>query len=139
MKSRVMMIALTTLTTALPLVADAQSPTVCADAIDQFTLNACAEQDYRTADRRLNEIYGKVSARLADIPDSKAALVRAQRAWIAFRDADCDFRASSVVEGSVYPMIHSSCLAELTEARSTALQSLLNCEEGDLSCPAPFD
>ena len=62
---------------------------------------------------------------------------RPQRAWIAFRDAECKFASSGVEGGSVQPMIHSGCLQGLTDARVTQLGSYLKCEEGDLSCPVP--
>ena len=61
----------------------------------------------------------------------------AQQKWIALRDADCALVASGTEGGSVQPMIRSQCLTEKTVERTAWLESLLNCEEGDLSCPLP--
>ena len=109
----------------------------CGPDADQTTLSQCADEDYRAADAVLNERYRAVVRRLADSPDAKALLTAAQRAWIGFRNGECAFVASSVAGGSVYPMIASECLAEMTRVRSAQLQGYLDCKEGDLSCPLP--
>ncbi|MFM4877940.1 lysozyme inhibitor LprI family protein [Aeromonas caviae] len=57
----------------------------------------------------------------------KAQLERlrtAQRAWIAFRDAQCRYEAGVYEGGSMAPMVHSSCLTQLTEARTKDLNTL---------------
>ncbi|WP_241692637.1 lysozyme inhibitor LprI family protein, partial [Enterobacter cloacae] len=56
-------------------------------------------------------------------------------AWIALRDADCNFIGSGTEGGSVQPMIISQCLTEKTVEREAFLASLMQCEEGNLSCP----
>ena len=55
----------------------------------------------------------------------------------ALRDADCAFIGSGTEGGSVQPMIVNQCLAEKTVEREAFLASLMQCEEGDLSCPLP--
>ena len=109
----------------------------CDDPEDQATMNACASQDHARADKELNAVYHKVTGRLTDEHETKSALVKAQRAWIAYRDAECDFRVSGMDGGTAAPMVGTQCRTELTEDRSRALQSYLDCEEGDLSCPLP--
>lgn len=109
----------------------------CANAVDQRTMNACAAKDYQSADKQLNSLYKQINERLKDNPESKKLLVGAQRAWVAFRDAECGFSASGVAGGSVYPLIHSNCLAEQTKARVAVLKTYLKCQEGDLGCPVP--
>jgi uncharacterized protein YecT (DUF1311 family) len=39
--------------------------------------------------------------------------------------------------GSVYPLIYSNCLTEVTKVRVEALKQYLKCQEGDMSCPVP--
>ena len=107
----------------------------CANASTQSAMNECAGKQYKQADSQLNALYKQINSRLQDSPDSKKRLVSAQRAWVAFRDAECSFAASGVEGGSVYPMIYSGCLAELTEKRVAAFKNYLDCQEGDLSCP----
>ncbi|MBL8584610.1 MAG: DUF1311 domain-containing protein [Rhizobiaceae bacterium] len=109
----------------------------CANAEDQATLNQCADQAYDQADKALNAAYRKVEQRLADAPDRRKQLVAAQRAWIAFRDAECGFRSSAVAGGSIEPMIYSGCLEDLTKVRTGQFDAYLACEEGDMSCPVP--
>jgi uncharacterized protein YecT (DUF1311 family) len=110
----------------------------CDAAEDQAMMNLCADRDYKAADAKLNAQYREITARLADDKAAREKLVKAQRSWIAFRDAECAFAASGVEGGSVYPMILGYCLAGLTQARSEDLAGYLSCEEGDLSCPVPW-
>lgn len=103
----------------------------------QMGMNICAAQDYAASDAKLNVAYGDIMKRLSDNAGARKLLQDSQRAWIAFRDAECKFASSGVEGGSVQPMIHSGCLQGLTDARVTQLDSYLKCEEGDLSCPVP--
>jgi uncharacterized protein YecT (DUF1311 family) len=109
----------------------------CANASDQATMNQCAGQDFKAADKELNTLYQQITGRLKDNPDGKKLLVSAQRAWVGFRDAECKFSASGVTGGSVYPLIYSNCLTAVTKVRVEALKEYLKCEEGDMSCPVP--
>lgn len=109
----------------------------CANASDQATMNQCAGQDFKAADKELNAVYQQITGRLKDNPEGKKLLVSAQRAWVGFRDAECMFSASGVAGGSVYPLIYSNCLTSVTNVRVEALKEYLKCEEGDMSCPVP--
>ena len=109
----------------------------CANASDQATMNQCAGQDYKAADKELNAVYQQVTGRLKGNPDGKKLLVSAQRAWIGFRDAECKFSSSGVTGGSVYPLIYSNCMTAVTKVRVETLKQYLKCEEGDMSCPVP--
>jgi uncharacterized protein YecT (DUF1311 family) len=109
----------------------------CDNASDQATMNQCAAQQNVAADKELNALYQQITSRLKSNPDSKKQLVSAQRAWVAFRDAECKFSASGVEGGSVYPLIYSNCTTELTKARVATFKTYLKCQEGDLGCPVP--
>ncbi|MHC8366052.1 lysozyme inhibitor LprI family protein [Pseudomonas sp. ZT5P21] len=109
----------------------------CTNATDQATMNQCAAQQNKAADKELNALYQQIATRLKGSPDSKKLWVGAQRAWIGFRDAECRFSASGVEGGSVYPLIYSDCITELTKVRVEAFKIYLNCQEGDMSCPVP--
>lgn len=109
----------------------------CDNASDQATMNQCAVQQNAAADKELNALYQQITSRLKRNPDSKKLLVGAQRAWVAFRDAECKFSASGVEGGSVYPLIYSNCTTELTKARVQTFKNYLKCQEGDMSCPVP--
>jgi uncharacterized protein YecT (DUF1311 family) len=109
----------------------------CDNATDQATMNQCASLQHATADKELNALYQQITTRLKGNPDSMKLLVGAQRSWIAFRDAECKFSASGVEGGSVYPLIYSNCVTELTKARVETFKTYLKCQEGDLGCPVP--
>lgn len=107
----------------------------CANASTQADLNQCTATQYQSADIKLNQTYQTAMQR-ADKPQ-RELLKKAQQAWIALRDADCAFISSGTEGGSVQPMIDNQCLHDKTVEREAFLASLLQCEEGDLSCPLP--
>lgn len=109
----------------------------CTDATTQGEMNQCAAKENKAADNELNSLYKQITARLKDSPEAKKMLVKAQRAWIGFRDAECEFSASGVEGGSVYPLIYDNCIIAQTKARVEAFKAYLKCKEGDLSCPVP--
>ncbi|ODT21142.1 MAG: urease-associated protein [Kaistia sp. SCN 65-12] len=111
----------------------------CDNATDQATMNACADKALKASDAELNATYKKITHRLAADPDTTKLLVAAQRAWVSFRDAECTFASAGTSGGSAYPMVHAMCLDEQTRARTAALKALLDCEEGDMSCPVPAE
>jgi uncharacterized protein YecT (DUF1311 family) len=87
----------------------------CADPQDQSTMNICAENDYQKADQKLTTLYKS----FRPVP---AKLKEAERAWIAYRDAECDFEGSFAEGGSMQPMLVSGCMATLTKERIATLK-----------------
>lgn len=107
----------------------------CANASTQMEMNTCAAAQFQTADKKLNETYQNALKRAE--PPQRDLLKKAQIAWIALRDADCALVSSGTEGGSIQPMIASQCMTDKTDEREAFLASLLQCEEGDLSCPLP--
>ncbi|HDG1691854.1 TPA: DUF1311 domain-containing protein [Kluyvera georgiana] len=107
----------------------------CDSANTQAELNSCSAGQYQAADKKLNQTWQDVLKRAE--PAQRDLLKKAQSAWIALRDADCAFISSSSQGGSVQPMVNNQCLTDKTNEREAFLASLLQCEEGDLSCPLP--
>lgn len=105
----------------------------CDNATTQLELNTCSAQQYQAADKKLNQTYQSAIKRAA--APQRDLLKKAQQAWIALRDADCNFIGSGTEGGSVQPLIISQCLTEKTVEREAFLASLMQCEEGNLSCP----
>jgi uncharacterized protein YecT (DUF1311 family) len=87
----------------------------CNNQKDQTTMTQCAGLDYEAADKELN----------AD-PEFSAAVLKAQRAWIAYRDGQCEVAGFEARGGSMEPMIVGLCLAEMTRARTKELQRLVD-------------
>ncbi|URO00759.1 lysozyme inhibitor LprI family protein [Leclercia adecarboxylata] len=107
----------------------------CTNASTQTEMNTCTAQQYQTADKTLNQTY-QAAIKRAEAPQ-RELLKKAQQAWIALRDADCAFIGSGTEGGFVQPMIVNQCLADKTNEREAWLATLMQCEEGDLSCPLP--
>ncbi|MGA8170442.1 MAG: lysozyme inhibitor LprI family protein [Methylocystis sp.] len=103
----------------------------------QTGLNQCAADAYAKADEALNRAYREIAQKLKGQDPAAGLLVKTQKSWLAFRDSECAFSSSSVIGGSIYPMIYSGCLEALTVERTKQLRNYLKCEEGDLSCPVP--
>ena len=68
--------------------------------------------------------YRKLMAVLT--PPQQTQLVRAQRAWLAFRDADAALLSSASEGGSMHPMIRARHLREITEERTRELRKSYN-------------
>ncbi|HWK64628.1 MAG TPA: lysozyme inhibitor LprI family protein [Rhizobiaceae bacterium] len=124
--------------TAAMAIATSASADECGNAAGgQAGLNECYDKAFKKSDAELNKLYKDIENRLKSDPDTTKLLVGAQRRWVAFRDAECEFQASASSGGSVGPMIYSMCLDGLTKRRIEDFKGYLQCAEGDLSCPVP--
>lgn len=103
----------------------------------QSGLDVCADANFQKADTALNASYKEIVRRLKDDAATTKLLVTAQKAWLAYRDAECAFSSSANAEGSIYPMVFSICLEEVTRQRTKELSVFLKCGDGDTGCPAP--
>lgn len=110
--------------------AQATEPRIdCKNAMAQQDMNICADRDFQAADRALNAAYRKLTAGLD--AHEKELLVAAQRAWIAFRDKECTYYASQSEGGSIYPLLYSGCLRELTNARTRQINDHIKDRSGN--------
>ena len=91
----------------------------------QTTVNMriCADREYQTADKKLNQIYRQLQAKLSR--NQKQRMTNAQLAWIKFRDANCDYERGQFEGGTMASHIGISCLADMTEKRTKELQEYL--------------
>jgi uncharacterized protein YecT (DUF1311 family) len=107
-------------------------PVDCKNAVTQTDMNICADRDYKAADAELNVQYRKTRAAMvsrdADLDDNlkgaEKALIKAQRAWVAYRDGECEAEGFEARGGSMEPMLVSGCLATLTRQRTKELKQL---------------
>ncbi len=110
----------------------AQEEPNCAEPSTQRDMNACAALDYEKADKELNVAYQQLRKKMSEWDKSADAaskgavdaLVAAQRAWVAFRDANCDVAGFQARGGSMEPMLVSSCLADMSTKRAEELRTL---------------
>ena len=95
----------------------------CPDANSQYEMNVCAHKEFQAADAALNRIYNQLSSRLDE--GRRAKLKEAELAWLKYRDGNCEFVSSEYEGGSMRPMVHSFCLADVTRARTAELKRQL--------------
>jgi uncharacterized protein YecT (DUF1311 family) len=112
------------LTLAAPAVAapadDSQEGFNCANPTTQTEMNICADKDYRRADDALNLAYKKAMAN--EDAHGRELLRNAERVWLKFRDAHCQYATSSSEGGSIHPLEYAACVTELTELRTKQLK-----------------
>jgi uncharacterized protein YecT (DUF1311 family) len=58
-------------------------------------------------------------------PPPLDALQQSQRAWLAFRDADCHWKSTSFYGGTGQAAIAANCRAVMTRDRATELRSMV--------------
>lgn len=87
---------------------------VTADVLD------CIGAETKRQDSRLNKVYKEVMAQLS--PARNKELQAAQRAWIKFRDANCNFYADP--EGGTMATVSSNdCFMSATASRAKELEN----------------
>lgn len=112
----------------------AQPQVDCDNAVTQTDMNICAAREYEQADRGLNAAWDRATRQAKAVDADRAArgeqggvsdrLLRAQRAWLTFRDAHCDAISHRYRGGSIQPLIQSDCLTRITRARTEQLHEL---------------
>jgi len=83
-----------------------------------------AAKRFAKADAELNVIYKKLLASLDDVAKEKLRV--AQRAWVAFRDAEAVFEADESRGGTIEPLLVLTTKADLTEERINVLRKIDN-------------
>lgn len=114
-------VALAAIAAIFPGAASAQN---CKSPDTQMAMNVCSARDYEREDQRLNQTYRELLAKLEAAKREK--LREVQRAWLSFRDLNCDFQSADYQGGSIYPLIQTSCLADMTKQRTKDLKALID-------------
>jgi uncharacterized protein YecT (DUF1311 family) len=103
----------------------------CANASSTVEMNFCADKDFEAADKALNATYEATLATtktrdLEEPYDAKSfeeAMRAAQRAWVAYRDADCKgLVAQEWAGGSGTSAAVLGCMTEKTIERTKELK-----------------
>jgi uncharacterized protein YecT (DUF1311 family) len=113
-----------------------QTQSEMTQSADQSTRKVMADLD-----AAIHQYRKRLSAQSADDNDTDRLkeFDESQRKWVEFRKAACDFESSGVRGGSVEGMVNLMCWETYTRERLKHLQYLLNCVDGDLSCPVSRD
>lgn len=115
-------------TVSQPLVA--QDKLDCTTASTTVDLNACAEIELEAADAALNAAYKQALEKIKthdhdkpfDAKSYEAAFRTAQRAWLAYRDADCKGVVPFIAGGGTATTGEIlGCLTDKTKARTAEI------------------
>ncbi|WP_084812763.1 lysozyme inhibitor LprI family protein [Halomonas sp. KX33721] len=116
----------------LPLAATAQSSTddeysarynKCMDASGGVTVNMlnCIADEIAAQDTRLNTAYSDARSELSE--ERREALLAAQRLWISYRDANCNFYATA--GGTLAQVVSNEYFLRETAQRATELENMV--------------
>ena len=103
----------------------------CRDPRSQSEMNICSARTFEKVDRELNAVYRRVIARMVrdggdppyDAESWEQAMRAAQRAWVAFRDADCQgLVGRDWIGGSGAALAINGCMIDLTRRRIAVLK-----------------
>lgn len=126
----------------VPLLMAATPPAVAAlpeidcasEALPQQHMNYCASLDFHTADAALNAQWTLTADSMKrmdveysaddDRPGYFETLLAAQRAWLAYRDAQCQSEGYTFRGGSMEPFMVATCRTRLTKQRTEELREL---------------
>ena len=108
-------------------------------------MTRCAGLDYEKADADLNRIWPSIKAEAVESDAAEGngktdfldALMSSQRAWIAYRDAECTRQGFEAHNGSMEPMLVTACLAEMTAKRIKDLQGKDCCSSPSAQMDGP--
>ncbi|MFC7368854.1 lysozyme inhibitor LprI family protein [Vreelandella zhaodongensis] len=91
-------------------------------AYSTLDMVTCISNEYERQDQRLNENYQQLRSQLSS--ERRDQLLTAQRAWITYKEANCDFYADP--EGGTLARINAnSCLLNETTKRADELKNLM--------------
>lgn len=86
----------------------------------------CINAEHDRQDRRLNANYKQLMGALD--PERQEMLRAAQRAWLAYRAAECDWEGSADMGGSLQMVEAAQCRLTMTETRADELGEALKNE-----------
>jgi uncharacterized protein YecT (DUF1311 family) len=98
----------------------------CSSEVVQMAINQCTGDNLGAADAELNRVYRKLIGEQTD-QKSKDKLRNLERAWVAYRDKECDSEVGPQSEGgSSWPMDMNTCLQQKTDAQIRKLKTIGN-------------
>jgi uncharacterized protein YecT (DUF1311 family) len=100
----------------------AQQPN-CKSPQTTLDQNLCSSQEFQAADRKLNQVYQQLQAKLNST--QKQRLIVAQRTWLKFRDESCNYEKGQFEGGSLAASTYVYCRARVTQERIKDLERYL--------------
>ena len=114
-----------------PSAAEPEPKVDCTNPTSTVEMNSCADRDFATADAALNATYRMALKRIHSLASDppfdaarfEAALRRSQRAWIAFRDAECKDHVPMFWGGGTGTTVAVlGCMIVMTKSRTRELE-----------------
>ena len=124
----------------LLLAAAAGEPEVnCVDPQAQQEMNFCAAREFERVDAEMNVQWRATVAAMKEAdrsidrtydkePGYYETLLAAQRAWLVYREKHCLGESFEARGGSLAPLLHGTCMTELTKVRIRQLKELIEGE-----------
>jgi len=108
----------------LPVSARAAGPaeTACHDKQTTVAIMDCLNGLAGQWDKRLNTAYHAV-LNASESPTRKDALIRAERAWLTYRQANCGWYGAQ--EGTIHEVEEAGCMLDMTRSRAVELEDAL--------------
>ena len=82
-----------------------------------FDTGQCLIKVRKNVDAKLNDTYQRALKKWADDPSVIAKLKNAERAWIKYRDANCEGEYQTYGRGTIGPNMSAFCQIRLTRQR----------------------
>lgn len=96
----------------------------CSQLSATYDLKVCESENLDEQDKRLNVVYGQLMKKLDNVAQAK--LKKSQRAWIAFRDANCEFSGDEMRGGTMEGLVILGCLSNTTKERADELKDYVD-------------
>jgi uncharacterized protein YecT (DUF1311 family) len=105
-----------------------KAATACSKAHEQpettLAISQCMMAENTAWDDLLNREYKKTRSQMSDQPGLADTLLAAQRAWIAFRDAECTLAYDRYGGGSMRVIAAADCQMRQTARRTFELRDM---------------
>ena len=99
--------------------ADDPAETACRQKDTTVAIMDCLQGVAGQWDKRLNTAY-QAALKASESQARKEALIRAERAWLAYRNANCDWYDAQ--EGTIREVEGAGCMLDMTKARAAELE-----------------
>jgi uncharacterized protein YecT (DUF1311 family) len=108
----------------------------CGDKPSQTAMTMCQADVSDRADAEMNRVWKQVYAQMQrsdrDEPSTARsdlgfapALLASQRAWLTYRDAECQIESYEWKGGSMQPFTYNQCMTSLTQERTRQLRAII--------------
>lgn len=91
-----------------------------------YDMRICLDTQLQKADKELNAVYKQALnvTKQFDV-EVQERLVKAEKAWIPFRDASCELEAAQMLGGTGETVIQLGCLVDKTQKRTKELNDII--------------